>query len=179
MRICQICSTRNEDTSLACSACGATLTGVKQSVACRQLPALRTRLSKDCPSCGAENEPLAGTCRVCGDSLISVLPVRRKSAAEKRLFFTDDGGIMLMIRADGSVLGRDLLKSPYVSKEHVSISFDGQDYLLMDLGSLNGTWINGAAIKAGEWAKVGDRDTVAIANLRYTVSVEDKKDGKR
>jgi len=178
MRICPICNTRNEDSALACSDCGATLTGVKQAVACRQLPALRTRLIKACPACGAENEPLAGACCACGESLISVLPVRRKSTAVKRIFFADDARVTLMIRADGSMLGRDLLKSPYVSKEHLSISFDGQDYMVMDLGSLNGTRINDVVATPGEWVKLADRDTVAVANLRFTVSIEDKQDGK-
>jgi hypothetical protein len=67
-------------------------------------------------------------------------------------------------RADDNDL---VLVNPEVSRHHARLEPDGQGWRLIDLGSTNGTWVNGmrrntATFTAG--------DEVAFGRIRYTVA---------
>jgi len=58
-----------------------------------------------------------------------------------------------------------VLDDPYASGRHCKIGFEGGKLVLVDLGSTNGTWVNGvrvgqAELKAGAWIRVGQSDLV-------------------
>ncbi|MFO7156511.1 MAG: sigma 54-interacting transcriptional regulator [Pseudomonadota bacterium] len=58
-----------------------------------------------------------------------------------------------------------VLDDPYASGRHCRISCEGGRVLLVDLGSTNGTWVNGvrvgqAELSAGAWVRVGQSDLV-------------------
>lgn len=54
------------------------------------------------------------------------------------------------------------INSPRVSREHVTISHDGDTYRVRDLGSTNGTLLNGQQV---EEAALSDGDILSIANV--------------
>jgi pSer/pThr/pTyr-binding forkhead associated (FHA) protein len=56
------------------------------------------------------------------------------------------------------------LESLRVSRRHCILTSEGDAVVVRDLGSTNGTWINGRRVSAG-WIRPGD--VVAIADLRY------------
>jgi pSer/pThr/pTyr-binding forkhead associated (FHA) protein len=56
------------------------------------------------------------------------------------------------------------LQSRRVSRRHCVIALVRGDVVIRDLGSTNGTWINGRRVAAG-WIRPGDE--VAIAHVRY------------
>ena len=141
---------------------------------------------KWCPQCG---RPKRGTeCPVCGADLIpgrkyrSVTP----SAAEKSPAAT--GGPVISSVAEKSPaalvgngwrlplqegpFGRrggiwpELSSCQYVSGSHGNIVKAGADWVIEDVGSTNGTYVNGARIQR-QTLKKGDR--VKIATLEFTV----------
>jgi pSer/pThr/pTyr-binding forkhead associated (FHA) protein len=56
------------------------------------------------------------------------------------------------------------LDSEWVSLRHCMLTGDGRDIVVRDLGSTNGTWINGCRLERG---RLNSGDEVAIAHVRY------------
>ena len=50
-----------------------------------------------------------------------------------------------------------VLADPTVSKRHAELRRQGTDVVLVDLGSTNGTWLNGRRIFAAQRLKKGDK----------------------
>jgi hypothetical protein len=69
-------------------------------------------------------------------------------------------------RADDNDL---VLGNPEVSRHHARLELDGQDWRMIDLGSTNGTWVNGVRLNA---ATIAAGDEVAFGSIRYTVAPE-------
>lgn len=74
------------------------------------------------------------------------------------------------------VIGRDvsgpmaiLLKSGYVSKQHARITLEGDDLVLMDLGSSSGTKINGQKLTPNTSQKIRVNDKVSFADVNAVV----------
>lgn len=59
------------------------------------------------------------------------------------------------------------LPSDRVSRRHAVIDRDGSRWLLQDLGSANGTALNGKAMSAGERVQLQNQDVVRIADDRF------------
>ena len=67
-------------------------------------------------------------------------------------------------RADDNDL---VLADPEVSRHHARLEPDGQGWRAIDLGSTNGTWVNGVRLNA---APIDAGDEVAFGSIRYTVA---------
>ena len=59
------------------------------------------------------------------------------------------------------------LNSHRVSRWHCILSRDGGEVVVRDLGSRNGTWINGQRVESG---RLRPGDKMAIANVFYRLS---------
>ena len=60
-----------------------------------------------------------------------------------------------------------VLHDDRVSRVHLAIAWsDGQEYV-EDLGSLNGTWLNGRRFQGKEPLKVGDKIVLGATTLEY------------
>jgi pSer/pThr/pTyr-binding forkhead associated (FHA) protein len=57
-----------------------------------------------------------------------------------------------------------LLNSLRVSRKHCIVTCKGDSVVVRDLGSTNGTWINGRRVA---WGRLRTGDEIAIAHLRY------------
>lgn len=84
-------------------------------------------------------------------------------------------GIVLVLK-DGAVIGRrngDYVASfsnqPYVSGTHARFGYVMQSWTITDLGSTNGTMVNGNALVAGAPCPISVGDTVRIATLDFIV----------
>jgi len=78
-------------------------------------------------------------------------------------FATPPGGKLLTIgRADSDIV----LPQPLVSRRHAELAWEGTRHVLRDLGSRNGTWVNGVKI-AGSKALAAS-DVVQIGTFRLT-----------
>jgi adenylate cyclase len=54
-----------------------------------------------------------------------------------------------------------------VSKEHCHIELQGEDYVLKDLGSLNGTFVNGARVTNEQLLRPGDEITIGSTRIVF------------
>lgn len=68
----------------------------------------------------------------------------RKSAVE-----IIGGGFARLGRGPDNDVAFDAFAVPMVSARHAGIRREGGDFVLYDMGSLNGTWLNGAAVGRG------------------------------
>lgn len=64
----------------------------------------------------------------------------------------------------------------YVSRRHFEIKGTREGFLLRDLGSLNGTWVNGIKLRKGEYVKLTNGSVIDVAEvvrLRFSMEAED------
>ncbi|MEV4218732.1 FHA domain-containing protein [Nonomuraea sp. NPDC049725] len=59
-----------------------------------------------------------------------------------------------------------------VSRRHASIDNDGRRTVISDLGSLNGTWVNGRKLTSGHVLRDGDQVRIGFATLRFMQAEE-------
>ena len=84
-------------------------------------------------------------------------------------------GIVLILK-DGAIIGRrngdyvaQFSNQPYVSGTHARTGYVMQSWTISDLGSTNGTMVNGNALVAGAPCPISVGDTVRIATLDFIV----------
>jgi len=114
-------------------------------------------MSKKCLNCGYDNRDVAGYCAQCQTALSAsasyvpsgpALPTPALAAAPAALV----GAGQRFSLAGGTVsIGRSpacqwVLNDLSVSNNHAEIVWDGAQYLVRDLGSRNGTWLNGRQV---------------------------------
>lgn len=140
-----------------------------------------------CKTCGAENSPVDLECRGCMGDISGIRPVEKvekiesaetpeldiacgaPSTAGKNLVLvsTASGGV-LSIR-DGDILGRERVGNELfascctVSREHAKIVCVGGEWTIEDVGSTNGTYINGRKLRAGQKHPLKAEDVVALS----------------
>lgn len=73
---------------------------------------------------------------------------------------------------DGLLLGRDrpaevIVDDPFASARHARIAARGPYNFLEDLGSTNGTFLNGSRVGTSERLAPGDRITIGDTEFRY------------
>jgi len=73
-------------------------------------------------------------------------------------------GVHVIGRADDAAIK---LVQPSISRRHAEITVSGEEVTLRDLGSHNGTKLNGQDVDGGMKVRLGD--TVEVANLRFRV----------
>ncbi len=77
----------------------------------------------------------------------------------------------------GAVVGRNPAESshvvadPSVSREHARLRVEDGELYVEDLGSTNGTVLNGRALVAGERARAGDGDELTLGSVTFRVSL--------
>jgi pSer/pThr/pTyr-binding forkhead associated (FHA) protein len=146
-----------------------------------------------CPECGFQNPEAANFCSRCGAALlvsgdapgettVSLAPDDVDGDAQPALDLGIQGPA-LVVRAGGgrageifepsgdrTVIGRSpecdvFLDDVTVSRRHAEVVRDGERFLIRDLGSLNGTFVNRHRI---EEAALEDDDEVQIGKYRMT-----------
>ncbi|MED6327919.1 MAG: FHA domain-containing protein [Actinomycetota bacterium] len=143
-------------------------------------------MSPSCPDCGHAASPEARFCDACGTRLPDVdettdafepidelphLADRERVPTDCGLFVVESGpkaGARYGLEADRTTVGRHgdadiLLDDVTVSRRHVEVERVGDRYLVRDLGSLNGLWLNGVRIDNGE---LHDGDELRIGRFK-------------
>ncbi len=86
-----------------------------------------------------------------------------------------DGSVTEHPLGASNVLGRSTtasvrLADREVSRKHSQIDREGGDWLLRDLGSSNGTWLNGKRIAAPARLKDGDEVTIGTSRMEFRLT---------
>ena len=104
--------------------------------------------------------------------LAEPLEERARARAESAVLFLD--GQRLLVGPGGAVLGRSrqcdiVLNDPNVSRQHAEIRPRGGSWVLTDLGSTNGSRINGRPVEGPEVVRPGDELELGATVLRFEV----------
>jgi hypothetical protein len=102
--------------------------------------------------------------------LAEPLEQRARTRAETALLLLD--GRRLVVGPAGVTLGRSrqsdvVLNDPNVSRNHAEIRPRGGSWVLTDLGSTNGSRINGRRIEGSEVIRAGDEIELGSTSLRF------------
>ena len=82
-------------------------------------------------------------------------------------------GLEVPVDRDWMVIGRGrsadvVIAEPTISRAHAAIGFDGESFFLQDLGSTNGTRVNG---QREARATLSDGDALQLGRLRLQVNL--------
>lgn len=102
--------------------------------------------------------------------LAEPLEERAKARAETALLVLDDR--RLVVGPGGATLGRSrqcdiVLSDPNVSRQHAEVRPRGGSWVLNDLGSTNGSRINGRPVEGSEVVRPGDEIELGSTLLRF------------
>jgi ribosomal protein L40E len=132
-----------------------------------------------CASCGAVNQVGSKYCSECGYVLPAAPPpeagrpklgIARVIPPDPEPALTLEKGEILIGRAPGCQI---LLKeSRYVSAHHARIVAEMGIFSLEDLGSTNGTLLNGTRVEPNKLAKLSDGDVIGVGDV--TIRFEER-----
>src|SRR5205823_1193697 len=102
--------------------------------------------------------------------LAEPLEARARARAETALLLLD--GRRLLVGPAGVTIGRSrqsdvVLSDPNVSRHHAEIRPRGGSWVLTDLGSTNGSRINGRRVEGSEVIRTGDEIELGATTLRF------------
>ncbi len=82
----------------------------------------------------------------------------------------------LLLTGEHAVIGRSSeadaqIKDPSISRSHAKITQTSTGWVLEDLGSTRGTFLNKLRLSEGEEVRIQDSDTLHLGELRFTASL--------
>ena len=109
-----------------------------------------------------------------------ILPQKRnpKTSSEASLVSKSDPGIRFVLTADAYVIGKAaggadiIIDKKTVSRVHARIKKESGSYRVSDLGSKNGTYINGERISDGKGDFLYDGDEISFADADFIYRIE-------
>jgi pSer/pThr/pTyr-binding forkhead associated (FHA) protein len=93
---------------------------------------------------------------------------------QRRTALLQMGGRRLVVGESGATLGRSrqsdvMVDDPNVSRAHAEVRPHGDSWVLADLGSTNGTRLNGRRVTQSEVLKVGDEIELGTTTLTFAL----------
>jgi pSer/pThr/pTyr-binding forkhead associated (FHA) protein len=139
------------------------------------LNATQTIKPVQCPVCKTFNPAGVMFCVECGLIFDRALPGDAFGAPAVQLpVLVDESGREYPLRPGQNVIGREgdvSITHAMASRRHAQISLDGDALFLEDLGSTNGTKLNGQPVVQGQRLNISSGDTVSFAGYEMKVSV--------
>jgi len=132
-----------------------------------------------CPACYRENEPVAGRCPACGAPRAGSVPPQPQASyprsGPRLILKAPNGEITEYPLGDSNVLGRSTtanvrLADREVSRKHSQIDLEGDRFILRDLGSSNGTFLNGKRISAPAKLEDGDEVVIGTSTMEFRIT---------
>jgi hypothetical protein len=194
---CEVCGAWNRDVGGVVAATAARATGAAER--CPNCAALREDEDRYCPSCGYDFEtgealqPAhaahmdSGPPPVADTELVVVLSVDSQRPNEagcpeppedrREHIFALDRRSLAIGRFDAGDLQIPIHGDPYVSRRHAEIIELGSGWGLRDLGSTNGTKLNGVQLEGSEIKVLGPDDVIELGCFsRLTVRARSRLD---
>lgn len=95
-------------------------------------------------------------------------------------YLEDEQGERIDISRKDFVIGKERKKVAFcitgnstVSRRHCKIQYDGTDFYVMDLGSLNGTLVNGIRLEANVPTRLSDQDWIQISDVKFMIHINE------
>ena len=155
-----------------------------------------------CKSCGTENSPADIECRECMGDISGIKPVEKSEKienpepvimdnpsatirdAKKTLALVSmsavSDGVTILIK-DGDILGREhtgrdfLTRHNTVSRQHAKITRSEGEWTIEDLGSMNGTYVNGGKLEKGQKYSFKANDILSLSkSCEFLVKIGEK-----
>ncbi len=138
----------------------------------------------ECPICHFQNPPGEKFCEDCGfllGSEVGELKAPPEEVMGATLVSRD--GKEYKLKEGENLLGREsadilLFYDKSVSRRHALIIWEGDKCYIEDLGSTNGTFINGVRLPTGQKTPIYDGDEVAFADSNFRFSCPNCKRGE-
>ncbi len=134
----------------------------------------RALAAQACPACGFRGSAPDGYCEECGYLLADGAPGEMTPPDTSGLPVLNTPFGASMLRMGENIIGRigaDVcLPDPTVSKRHARLTVQPDGMTLEDLGSVNGTRINGRSLAPGEVAPVQSGDVIRLGKTEVTVT---------
>ncbi len=168
MITCPVCHQTEYEGELFCSRCGAQLGLTEDTPITRTFPAAQA--SEAAPASTAARPAAARAPQPPGPGQIALAP----EGADASIILAGKFEYTLG-RESQSQSPPDVDLNPYggrekgVSRRHATLRVDGKQLLLMDLGSANGTKLNGEALRAQEPVRLLDGDEIRLGKLSVHV----------
>lgn len=145
---------------------------------------------KVCPCCSEKNLPSEMFCRRCLGDISGVTPsspsedtdISLKTVIEKRdilCLFCSEGEILL---SGGDIIGRnekghelfirDQNKGSTISRKHARIECSGAQWLLTDLNSSNGTYVNNVRLDPEKPRTLQSGDLISFSTSSFVFTVK-------
>jgi PAS domain-containing protein len=91
-------------------------------------------------------------------------------------------GLTFEIESDVTTIGRSsdnsiIIKDLSISRKHAKVTLTGDRYFIEDLGSHNGTWINGHSMNPGYQIQLKEGDFISIGNVSMSIGQPYAEDG--
>jgi pSer/pThr/pTyr-binding forkhead associated (FHA) protein len=145
------------------------------------LNATQTIKPVQCPVCKAFNPAGMMFCMDCGLIFDRALPGDAFGAPAVQLpLFLDESGREHPIRAGVNLVGREgdiMLSDARASRRHAQVHSDGGTISVEDLGSTNGTKVNGQPLASGEKRTLNPGDKVSFGGIELQFSLPGTKGG--
>ena len=127
---------------------------------------------------GDEEEPEPAPAESSGRTMIYSNAGRLAEPLEERARAREESAVLLMdgqrlvVGPGGATLGRSrqcdiVLNDPNVSRQHAEIRPRGGSWVITDLGSTNGSRINGRQLEGSEVVRPGDEIELGATSLRF------------
>lgn len=127
-----------------------------------------------CPVCQAINDPSTVYCVDCGYELSGGSVEGFEEPVELEMSLVGAGGYQIGLKLGSNSVGRVgtdvVVPDPSVSRNHAEINIDAAQILLTDLGSTNGTKLNGKRIAANTPVALYHTDKLKIGETELEVS---------
>ncbi|GBC92766.1 Glycogen accumulation regulator GarA [bacterium HR15] len=129
-----------------------------------------------CPICGQMNPPGEMYCIECGFLLTSEIPAEAPTAEGVFPKLRDASGREFLLKAGENLIGRDpssdvLLNDGTVSRRHARIVIEGNTAYLEDLGSTNGTRLNGQSVSPGQRVPLPQQAELQLGSVTLTLEL--------
>ena len=180
-KICPECGKHNPPSLIECRYCEADLTSVKvvdssaeeanaKAQKERASESVETELVRIC-ECGAENAPQARKCKVCGEDISDIIPVRVEKKAKKSFSYelkSQDGSFSITLDKPLVVVGREaelkeyLQSKVYVSRQHARMTVVADKVFIENLSRTNKTYLNNEEIPDGTPTALSNGDEIGL-----------------
>ncbi|HHX65840.1 MAG TPA: protein kinase [Chloroflexi bacterium] len=140
-------------------------------------PEAEGEFTRVCPACGMLNRPVARFCRGCGQPFVAPMPptLTLVMPPESHWEYPLRGRNVLIGRPGGAMpVDLDISfydPDGYISRNHARVTVDQRQYSITDLGSVNGTYVNGRRLTPHVATPLRQGDRVRMGRVVFEFRV--------